>query len=75
MSRSITNLLIIELSQAANRTECKQLGSKVSPEQILAVGAVPVLDKSILHSLESSSNFTCLEINSLFRPEIYWHLF
>lgn len=33
----VTNLPIIELPRAANKTECKQLGSKVSLYQILAV--------------------------------------
>lgn len=55
MSQSFTNLLIIEPPQAANRTECKHLGSKVSLEQILAVVTGPGLDYTILHSLESGS--------------------
>lgn len=67
MSHSFTNLLIIELPRAANRTGYKQLGSKVSLLQIPAVVAGPGL--IMLHCLESRSDIlpkhTRLEINCL----------
>lgn len=47
-----TKLLIIELPQAANRTACKQLGSKVSLLQICAVVTDPALDYPVFYTVK-----------------------